>query len=463
MRIGTLCCQHLQVIQFPGNLGFGNTIKELPDSGLGTGAHLFGRAERHDVAFVDQKHVVSDQKCARQFVRNHNDGHVERTLEFQNQFVNACCDDGIQSSRGLVEKQDLRVHRQRAGYCGAFLHATTKLRGRVIFESFEPDLLQFEPKDDFNSGVFQSSMFSKRQSHVFTHGHRTEQSSALEGHADFPSDLVHFCGGGFREIPAFDPYLTGAGFFEPHQRAKKCAFPRPRTAKDHQGFAAHDVEADAVQNLSLSVTDAQVPQRKHGFDRGSRKYSSCSHQLPAKKNRTVKNKSTTTTRKMDLTTACVVDRPTCSAPAPVDSPSRQPTAVMVMPNITLFTNPVVMSRRNRESIEVWMYRTRVKSAWATPNSEPPRMPMALAQMVKQGNITIMARNFGATRNRIGLMAIVSSASISSLTFIVPISAANAEPERPITMMAVIKGPSSRDMETATIVATALIAPNLRSS
>src|ERR1700756_353573 len=68
------------------------------------------------------------------------------------------------------------------------------------------------------------------------------------------------------------------------------------------------------------------------------------------------------------------------------------------------------------------------------------MPMALAQVVRHGNITIMARNFGATRNRIGLIAIVSSASISLLTFMVPISAAKAEPERPITTMAVIKFP-----------------------
>src|SRR5258706_2573185 len=59
----------------------------------------------------DQKHAVSDQKCARQFVRNQNGGHVGRTLELQNQFVDTCCHDRIQSSRGLVDKQDLRVHR----------------------------------------------------------------------------------------------------------------------------------------------------------------------------------------------------------------------------------------------------------------------------------------------------------------------------------------------------------------
>src|SRR5882672_8628171 len=354
MRIGALRRQHLQVIQFPGNFGFGNAIKELPNSGLGTGAHLFGRAERHDVAFVDQKHAVGDQERARQLVRNHNDGHVERALQFQNQFVDTCCDDGIQSSRGLVEKQDLRVHRQRAGHGSAFLHATTKLRRRVILESFESDLLQFEPKDDFNCGVFQPGMFSKGQSHVFAHGHRAEKGTSLEGHADLRANLVHFFGGGLREIPAFDPYLTRAGFFEPHQSAKKCAFPGPRTAKDHQRFAAYDVEADAMQNLSFSVTHAQVPQRNYGFSMERRRYLFCRHQLPAKKNNAVKSKSTTTTRKMDLTTACVVDRPTCSAPAPVDSPSRHPTAVMVMPNITLFTSPVVISRRSKESIEAWM-------------------------------------------------------------------------------------------------------------
>src|SRR5207253_10124370 len=40
-----------------------------------------------------------------------------------------------------------------------------------------------------------------------------------------------------------------------------------------------------------------------------------------KKKRVVKTKSTRITRNMETTTARVVDRPTCSAPAPVRSPS----------------------------------------------------------------------------------------------------------------------------------------------
>jgi hypothetical protein len=68
-------------------------------------------------------------------------------------------------------------------------------------------------------------------------------------------------------------------------------------------------------------------------------------------------------------------------------------------------------------------------------------------------MTSIARNFGVTRKRIGSIAMISSASISSVTFMVPISAANADPDRPMTTMAVIRGPSSRVIEMATAPAT----------
>src|SRR2546423_15137622 len=93
-----------------------------------------------------------------------------------------------------------------------------------------------------------------------------------------------------------------------------------------------------------------------------------------------------------------------------------------------------------------MYRRNVKSASATPNNEPPMIPMELAQIVRQGNMMIMAKNLGVTRKRTGLMAMVSKASISSVTFMLPISAAKAEPERPITTMAVTRGPRFRELE-----------------
>src|SRR5882672_5508107 len=57
----------------------------------------------------------------------------------------------------------------------------------------------------------------------------------------------------------------------------------------------------------------------------------------------------------------------------------------------------------------------------------------------------------------------SSASSSSVTRMVAISAAKADPDRPMTTIAVISGPSSRVTEIATRLATSCIAPSVRNS
>ena len=55
---------------------------------------------------------------------------------------------------------------------------------------------------------------------------------------------------------------------------------------------------------------------------------------------------------------------------------------------------------------------------------------------------------GSTRNSIGEMPRVVSASISSFTFMVPSCAAKAAPVRPAMMIAVIMAPISRAMAMA---------------
>ena len=80
---------------------------------------------------------------------------------------------------------------------------------------------------------------------------------------------------------------------------------------------------------------------------------------------------------------------------------------------------------------------------------PPTMPMMSPIVVSIGIISIMAMSFGITRKRSGMNPIVRMASISSETFIVPISAANADPARPVATIATIIGPSSRTTEQPT--------------
>ena len=66
---------------------------------------------------------------------------------------------------------------------------------------------------------------------------------------------------------------------------------------------------------------------------------------------------------------------------------------------------------------------------------------------------------GRTRNSIGGMPKVTSASTSSVTFIVPSWAANAAPVRPAMMMPVIIAPISRSMAIPTRLAMKMSAPN----
>ena len=111
--------------------------------------------------------------------------------------------------------------------------------------------------------------------------------------------------------------------------------------------------------------------------------------------------------------------------------------------------PANKSHGSARSI-AWM----MKPAVSNPNAnlhtlQPPTRPTQFPNTVSTGSMTSIARNRGTTRKRTGLIAITSSASISSPTFIVPNSAVTAEPLRPITITAISSGPSSRNSDTET--------------
>ena len=69
--------------------------------------------------------------------------------------------------------------------------------------------------------------------------------------------------------------------------------------------------------------------------------------------------------------------------------------------------------------------------------------MMLDSTARQVVMIIEARTRGTTRNRTGLIAWERSALSSSLTAIVPISAAMEAPAKPVSTIAPTSGPSSR--------------------
>ena len=98
----------------------------------------------------------------------------------------------------------------------------------------------------------------------------------------------------------------------------------------------------------------------------------------------------------------------------------------------------------------------------TPMSIPPTMPATLPKTVSTGIEISMAVSFGNTRNDSGRIPIVSSALICSSSFIVPISAANAEPAQPVSTIATMSGPSSFSTTKPTASTTKISWPSFES-
>ncbi len=87
--------------------------------------------------------------------------------------------------------------------------------------------------------------------------------------------------------------------------------------------------------------------------------------------------------------------------------------------------------------------------------------MTSATPTSSGIMVTPAQSRGAIRYLKGLVLSVESASICSVTRMVPISAAIEAPIRPATIKAPSTGPSSRVSEITTIVGIAASAPTLK--
>ena len=89
--------------------------------------------------------------------------------------------------------------------------------------------------------------------------------------------------------------------------------------------------------------------------------------------------------------------------------------------------------------------------------KPPSTPRMSATTTSSGSASSPPSRRGVTRYFIGLVESVVSASIWSVTRMVPSSAAMAAPTRPATIRPASTGPSSRVMDSTTRLATALSA------
>src|ERR1700685_1511898 len=98
-------------------------LQEFPNKLDVTLLKLFKAALNDYVSLIEESQTVGDGLRAVQIVGDHDRRHVMFGLELEDQVVNFSGADGIETGGGLVEEQNARLQRQRAGQSYAFLHA----------------------------------------------------------------------------------------------------------------------------------------------------------------------------------------------------------------------------------------------------------------------------------------------------------------------------------------------------
>src|SRR5450432_2885560 len=89
-----------------------------------TGLKFFKAAFDDYLPLVEQGETVGNRFCAVQVVGHHDGGHVMFCLETKNQITNFGRTDWVETGRGLIEQENVRLQRQRARQTYPFLHAT---------------------------------------------------------------------------------------------------------------------------------------------------------------------------------------------------------------------------------------------------------------------------------------------------------------------------------------------------
>ena len=220
----------------------------------------------------------------------------------QDQLVEGGGADRVEPGGRLVEEQQLRIERQRAGDAGALAHAAGQL-GRefgagVDGEARHRDLVGGDLVEQLlvDAGI----EFLDRHLDVLGDGQRREQRAALEQHAPAAADMLGLLLVAADHRLAEHRDLALVGRLQADDRAHQHRLAGARAADHAEDLAAPDVEVEPVMDDLLAEA---VPE---AADLDDRRFVVRRHSQPISVKKTAKKASSTMTRKMPWTTAVVV-------------------------------------------------------------------------------------------------------------------------------------------------------------
>src|SRR5262245_41257433 len=133
---------------------------------------------------VDHDAVPGDREDARQLVADEDRRHAQAPIQDQDQLVELDRADGVEAGRGLVEEEERRIERQRAGDAGSLAHSPGELGGEMVLEALQADEPKLRAHDDVDRSRVEPGPLAQRQGDVLGERHRAEQRRRLEQHPE---------------------------------------------------------------------------------------------------------------------------------------------------------------------------------------------------------------------------------------------------------------------------------------
>src|SRR5215472_3685268 len=303
------------------------------------GSHQLVDRVNDDFPVDQQRNAMADGEQCGEIVGHDDDGDPEAAIELADQRVDPARCERVEIGRRLVEEENARVEGQRPRQRCALDHASRELRWE--FDAgfgLKPGKLELHAGDLFLRFSGQVGMLAQWQHYVLSDRQRREERTLLEEHSDERGAL---CLSKRVDGLTVQKDLPTVRVPQTDQRFEQHGLARSGAPGDAEYFPACHVEADVVVHLLLS-------EAIHDATRGDNRCAVASggFHRPSFSNRIENSASSTITRKIDLTTARVVSRPTLSAEPRTLRPCMQPTMPITMANTGALTSPTKRSRQS---------------------------------------------------------------------------------------------------------------------
>ena len=218
--------------------------------------NLLRGADLFDLALVDDDHAVGHFQRFFLVVGDKDAGHMQLIVQAAQPAAQLFAHLGIQSAKGFIQQQHLRLHGQGAGQGDALALAARQLGRKALghpVQLHQREQLHHPGADLRLAGALFFGLHAQAKGHVVKHGHVLEQGVVLKHKTHAALAHMHPCGVLPGKVDA-----AAVRRFQPGDDAQQRGLAAARRPQQSHQFARGDVQIDIAQGVKIAKAFVDV-------------------------------------------------------------------------------------------------------------------------------------------------------------------------------------------------------------